>query len=245
MSAHHVLILGGRSDIGRAIAAAFAAQGHPVQLAVRDVSRSERDRADLQLRYGVPVTVHEFDALATETHEAFVRALPSLPVIAVCAVGVLGVQAAAEGDVTEAVRVMRSNYEGPASIMGVLAGQFAERGSGTLVGISSVAGVRGRASNYIYGSAKAGFTAYLSGLRQRLYPYGVRVITVLPGYVATQMTAALSLPAALTAQPQEVARAVLGAVRVGRNIVYVRPVWRIIACLLRAVPERVFARITK
>ena len=90
---------------------------------------------------------------------------------------------------------MRSNYEGPASILAVLANRFEERGSGTLVGISSVAGERGRATNYVYGSAKAGFTAFLSGLRNRLATRGVHVVTVLPGFVATQMTEGMDLPA--------------------------------------------------
>ncbi len=106
----------------------------------------------------------------------------------------MGQQAENERDVQKAAVVIRSNFEGPASILAVLADRFDSRGHGTLVGVSSVAGDRGRATNYVYGSAKAGFTAFLSGLRNRLAKRGVHVVTVLPGFVATQMTEGMDLP---------------------------------------------------
>lgn len=242
MSDGPVLILGARSDIARAVAHQFASQGHSLQLAARNVATLESDKADLELRHGVAVTLHEFDALATDTHEAFVQALPALPTIAVCAVGYMGNQAESERDLDAAIRVMRSNYEGPASILAVLANAFEARGSGTLVGISSVAGERGRATNYIYGSAKSGFTAFLSGLRNRLAKKGVHVITVLPGFVATRMTDGLALPTVLTATADEVAAAVSRAHRHGRSTVYVRRVWAAIMLVVRNIPEPVFKR---
>lgn len=235
-----VLVLGARSDIGRAVAHKFASLGHPVQMAARNVDTLEADKTDLELRYDVPVTLHEFDALATDTHETFVANLPALPQSAICAVGLMGRQEENERDIEAAGRVMRSNYEGPASILAVLANHFAARGSGTLVGISSVAGERGRATNYVYGSAKAGFTAFLSGLRNRLAKRGVHVVTVLPGFVATRMTEGMDLPARLTAQPSEVADAIARAVGRKKNVVYVRPIWRLIMTIIRSIPESIF-----
>lgn len=243
MSKPCVLVLGARSDIGRAVAHAFAARGHPVQLAARDAGSLAADRADIELRHGVAVSLHEFDALATETHDAFVEALPELPQVAVCAVGLMGRQDENERDPAAAVRVMRSNHEGPASILAVLANRFEARGSGTLVGISSVAGERGRATNYVYGSAKAGFTAFLSGLRNRLAKRGVHVVTVLPGFVATRMTEGMDLPARLTAQSGEVADAIARAVERRKDVIYVRPVWRLVMAVIRNIPERVFKRL--
>lgn len=237
-----VLILGARSDIGLAIAHAYAALGHPIQLAARNADGLEAAKVDLGLRHSVPVTLHEFDALALESHEGFVDSLPELPRIAVSAVGYMGEQAENERDMTLAARVMRSNFEGPASILGVLANRFQQRGSGTLVGISSVAGERGRATNYIYGAAKAGFTAYLSGLRNRLAREGVHVVTVLPGFVATQMTAGMDLPAKLTAQPEEVANAITRAVEKRRNIIHVRRIWWLIMLIIRNIPEAIFKK---
>ncbi|MBI1219669.1 MAG: SDR family oxidoreductase [Rhodobacteraceae bacterium] len=238
-----VLILGGRSDIGLAIAHAFAAAGHPVMLAARGPETLEADRADLALRHGVTVTLHAFDALDTASHAAFVDALPSLPAIAVCAVGAMGVQAKDEHDPAAAIAVMRANFEGPATILAILADRFEARGRGTLVGISSVAGERGRATNYIYGAAKAGFTAYLSGLRNRLAKQNVHVLTVLPGFVATRMTAGMDLPARLTATPAAVGAAVLHAVERKRNVIYVKPVWRLVMAVIKAIPEPVFKKL--
>lgn len=237
-----VLILGARSDIGRATACRFAAAGHPVQLAARNAEALEADKADIELRFRVPVTLHEFDALAVDTHPAFVDALPALPEVAVCAVGLMGTQGESERDPAAAARVLRSNFEGPAAILSELANRFEARGRGTLVGISSVAGERGRATNYVYGSAKAGFTAFLSGLRNRLAKKGVHVVTVLPGFVATRMTEGMDLPQRLLAQPDEVAEAIAQAVERRRDVIYVRPVWRLVMGVIRSLPEPVFKR---
>ena len=242
MSKQAVLILGARSDIGMAVAHRFAAQGYRVQLAARDAASLETDKSDIEVRHGASVTLHEFDALATQTHAAFVAGLPELPAIAVCAVGLLSDQTASERDVKSAIQVMRSNYEGPASILAELANRFVERGSGTLVGISSVAGLRGRATNYVYGSAKAALTTFLSGLRNRLARHDVHVVTVLPGFVATRMTEHMDLPKLMTARPQEVAEAIHRAAEKKYNIIYVRPVWRVVMSAIKLIPESVFKK---
>ncbi|MCH2116007.1 MAG: SDR family oxidoreductase, partial [Pirellulales bacterium] len=174
------------------------------------------------------------------SHEAFIDQFPKLPEIAVCAVGLMGAQSENERNLDAASRIMRSNYEGPASILALLANRFEERGHGALVGISSVAGERGRATNYVYGSAKAGFTAFLSGLRNRLAKKGVHVVTVLPGFVATQMTEGMDLPAKLTAQPEEVGKTIVKAVAKKKNVVYVRPIWRLIMLVIKNIPEKIF-----
>ena len=240
MSKGTVLILGARSDMAMAIAHCFAKEGYDIQLAARNADGLASDTSDIALRYQVAVTQHEFDALNTESHVAFVVHLPVLPDIAVCAVGYMGEQAENERCTQSASLVMRSNYEGPTSILAVLANLFEQRGSGTLVGISSVAGERGRATNYVYGSAKAGFTAFLSGLRNRLAKKGVHVVTVLPGFVATKMTDGMDLPAKLTAQPKQMADAILDAVLKRRNVIYVKRIWQLIMMIIRNIPEKVF-----
>jgi decaprenylphospho-beta-D-erythro-pentofuranosid-2-ulose 2-reductase len=242
LSKQAVLILGARSDIGMAVAHRFAAQGYRVQLAARDAASLETDKSDIEVRHGASVTLHEFDALATQTHAAFVAGLPELPAIAVCAVGLLGDQTASERDAKSAIQVMRSNYEGPASILAELANRFVERGSGTLVGISSVAGLRGRATNYVYGSAKAALTTFLSGLRNRLARHDVHVVTILPGFVATRMTEHMDLPKLMTARPQEVAEAIHRAAEKKYNSIYVRPVWRVVMSAIKLIPESVFKK---
>jgi short-subunit dehydrogenase len=235
-----VLILGARSDIAMAVAHRFGKAGYDIQLAARNSEILGADKSDIELRYQVAVTLHEFDALDILSHDSFVDALPQLPAVALCAVGSMGKQAENERDVQAAAQVMRSNFEGPTSILAVLANRFEQRGSGTLVGISSVAGERGRATNYVYGSAKAGFTAFLSGLRNRLAKNGVHVVTVLPGFVATKMTEGMDLPTRLTAQPEEVAKAVFKAVKRTKNTIYVKSMWWMIMVIIRLIPERLF-----
>jgi len=237
-----VLILGGASDIGQAIAHHFAAKGHPIQLAARNPERLEADRSDIHLRHGVEVTLHAFDALAIESHEAFLDNLPALPEVAVCAVGILGQQARAEKEPAHAAEILRANLEGPVSILGALANRFEARGSGTIIGISSVAGDRGRASNYVYGAAKAGFTAFLSGLRNRLAKAGVQVLTVKPGFVATKMIEGMETPGPLTATADEVAARVLAATGRGANVIYVRRIWWPVMRVIGAIPEAIFKK---
>ena len=178
-----LLLLGAKSDIGIAVAHKFAKEGFNIQLAARNAERLKEDCADINIRYNVDASFHEFDALDLKSHESFISTLPKLPSIAISAVGILGNQKENEKDIKKSIEIIRTNYEGIVSIFSYLANDFQIRGSGTLIGISSVAGDRGRGSNYIYGSAKAGFSTFLSGLRNRLYPYGVDVITVKPGFV--------------------------------------------------------------
>lgn len=230
--------------MGQAIAHAFASRGYSITLAARKSARLEAAAADLAIRHNTEATLLDCDATNPEAPVQLLEGLTTLPDVAVCVIGFMPEQASSERDPHLATAVLRSNFEGPARLMEALGSRFAERGTGTLVGVSSVAGLRGRASNYIYGSAKAGFTAYLSGLRNRLHAHGVHVMTVLPGFVATRMTAHLDLPAALTAHASQVAEAVYTGVTKQRNTLYTLPVWRLIMLVIRAIPEPVFKRLS-
>lgn len=237
-----ILILGARSDVARACARRYAAEGYDIQLAARDAATLEPEAQDLRLRHSVAVTCHDFDALDLDGFATFLDGLPSLPRVALCAIGYMGDQDESQDDPQSAARVLRSNFEGPALILGLLANRMEEHGAGTIIGISSVAGERGRASNYVYGSAKAGFTAFLSGLRNRLAKGPVAVMTVKPGFIATRMTEGMDLNPRLTAQPDEVAEAIWKAQQQGRNTIYVKPVWRLIMSIIKALPEGIFKK---
>jgi short-subunit dehydrogenase len=238
-----VLVLGGSSDIGRAAARAFAKAGYNVALAGRDVAALEPDAADLRARYNVEVGLHSFDVLDTASFDGFLAGLPGLPDVVISIVGLLGVQQNAESDLAHATAIMRSNYEGPALILGLFAEKFLARGSGTLVGVSSVAGDRGRASNYVYGSAKAGFSAFLSGLRARASRSGVHVVTVKPGFVRTKMTEGMKLIGPLTVEAPVVGDAILSAVENKTDVVYVSGKWRLVMLIIKTLPEAVFKKL--
>ena len=236
------LIIGATSDIGRAIARRLARDGCALQLAARHAEDLAEEVQDMRARTAGAVTAHRCDVLDADGGVSLLDALEVLPDVAVCVVGLAGDQQAAQGDGAVAQRVMRTNYVGPALLLAALAERFEQRGRGVLAGVSSVAGDRGRASNYVYGSAKAGFSAFLSGLRNRLAGSGVHVVTVKPGYVRTRMTDGMDLPPRLTAEPDEVAQAVVAAIRRRRDVVYVRRIWRVIMLIVRALPERLFKR---
>lgn len=233
-----VLIIGGTADIGRAIARAYAAQGDSLILTGRDPERLARDAADLHTRHGGAVATLALDVADADSRAAFLAALPELPDCVICVVGLLE----RDGSPDSAARMMAVNYTAPVLLLEALAGRMAARGSGVIIGISSVAGERGRAAGIIYGSSKAGFTAYLSGLRQARWREGVRVITIKPGFVRTRMTAAMKLPPVVTATSEEVAGAVLAAHQGRRDVVYVRRIWWAIMAIIRALPEPLFKR---
>ena len=193
-----VLLLGASSDMATAIARKFAQDKYDVILAGRNTLQLEEFKTDVEIRYQVKAAVAQFDAVDFVSHSSFYNNLPFKPDITICIFGYLGDQQKSSTDWKEAQNVIQSNYTGAVSILNIISEDYAAKKKGVIVGISSVAGERGRQSNYIYGSAKAGFTAYLSGLRNNLFKFNVHVITVLPGFVYTKMTAELKLPHLLT-----------------------------------------------
>lgn len=228
--------------MGFAIARKFAANGYAVQLAGRNPERLKPLQSEITLRYNVPCSIHHFDAVQFETHASFYGSLPAKPDVCVYAAGFMDDNEKAVEDWAVAAATIATNYTGAVSILNIIAQDFGHRKSGVIVGISSVAGNRGRQSNYIYGSAKAGFTAYLSGLRNKLFHHGVHVMTVLPGFVATKMTAGLPLPKPLVAQVSEVAGAVYKGVLKKKNVLYVKWFWCWIMLLITAIPEPMFKK---
>ena len=237
-----ILVLGATSDIGINIAKKFAQKGFDIQLAGRNSHNLKDECNNIRIRYNVEANFYELDALDINSHEKFVRSLPNLPNVVISAIGLLGDQLESEIKIKKKITVIRTNFEGVVSLFSIFANYFIERGDGTLIGISSVAGDRGRASNYIYGSAKAGLNAFLSGLRNRLYPYGVNVITVKPGYVRTKMTSGLKLPKALTTNPEKVSSIIYEGYKNKKDILYVLPIWKLIMILIKLIPESIFKR---
>ena len=239
----HILILGSKSDIARAIAHKFAREGFNIILAARASADLENDARDLQIRYRIDAEIAEFDALNYQTHLDFYTRLKEKPLGVVCAVGYLGDQKRAEQHYEEAKKIIDTNYTGCVSILNIIANDLELRKAGFIIGISSASGDRGRQSNYFYGSAKSAFTTYLSGLRNRLQKSGVRVMTVKPGYVETKMTEGLELPQLLTCKPEAVAEDILKAYVAGKDVIYSKWIWKWIMIVIRMIPEKVFKRI--
>jgi len=239
-----VLILGATSAIARGAAHAFARRGHGLYLAARDHDELDRLAADLRIRHGVGVRTGLFDADAIDSHAAFFqRVVDECGDVQgmVIAFGYMGDPSAVRR-YPESIRVITRNFTGAVELLERCADYFAERHQGFLVGISSVAGDRGRQSNYVYGAAKGGLSLYLQGLRNRLAPERVQVITVKPGFVDTAMT--FGMPGLfLVASPEFVGEQIARAVDRSRDIVYIPWFWRYIMLIIRHIPEALFKRL--
>ncbi|THB66789.1 MAG: SDR family oxidoreductase [Gammaproteobacteria bacterium] len=240
----YILILGAASDIAKAVAAEYAKQGKSLYLATRAQEKEEAEATatDLKVKYNIEAETVEVDAVDFASHADFYEKLDPKPEGTLLFIGYLGDQIKAQADFEETQRIINTNYVGAVSLLNVIANDYESKKSGFIVGVSSVAGDRGRQSNYLYGSAKAGLTAYLSGLRHRLYASGVHVVTVKPGFVNTRMTEGMDLPAKLTAEPEEVARDIVKAQQKRKNTIYTKWFWRCVMMVITSIPEFVFKK---
>lgn len=242
----HVIIAGATSGIARAVAAEFARRGHGLILSGRDLAELERLAADLYLRYQVAVGVTELDALNLASHgDWFAQSLEATEGEVgglFVAVGALGAQTEAQTNIEEARRVIETNLTACVSLCNLAANHFEAKGNGFICVLSSVAGDRGRQSNYIYGAAKAGLSTYLQGLRNRLHRAGVTVTTIKPGFVATKMTIG-SVRSRLMVQPETVAGPICKAALKGKAVAYIPWFWGLIMLIIRTIPEPIFKRL--
>jgi len=240
-----LLILGGNSDIALATARVFAREEQAdVVLASRNLEILEKRAADIRVRYDVGAEAVYFDACDWDSHAAFYAGLTPKPDGVVLAFGAYADQSDVGDDFTKCRLLIDTNLTGAVSILGVVAADFEQRRHGFIIGIGSVAGLRGRQSNYVYGASKAGLGVYLAGLRNRLCKSGVHVMTVLPGFVRTKMTESLDLPGALTANPEEVASDIYRGFQKGKNTVYSKWFWQVIMGMIRMTPEPIFKRLS-
>ena len=239
------VVLGATSSMARAFIRLVAAEGADTILAGRDTEDMGRTAADIRARFSVDAEVVAFDAREVATHQ-------SLAEIAAAREGVVNVAVflgsmPAQGEVDAkpnlTAALVADNFGGAASALHYIAPALEARGTGIVIGVGSVAGDRPRLKNYVYGSTKAGFHAYLSGLRYRLRRKGVHVVTVKPGFIDTAMTwGDERLP--FTSAPDAAAADMLHAARQGRDTVYTPWYWRWVMLLVRAMPERVFIRLS-
>ncbi len=240
-----VLVFGATSAIAQATARLLAARGAELFLVGRDPEKLEAVADDARTRGAGRVTAVAADLNDASRHGELlagaVAALGRIDAVLV-AQGLLADSDACDRDPRLVREVLETNFVAPALLCEAAAGRLAAQGSGTVVGISSVAGDRGRQSNYAYGAAKGALSRYLEGLRNRLFRRGVHVLTVKPGFIDSPMTAHLP-KSALYAPPSAVARAIVRGVERRRDEVYVPGFWRAIMLVIRHVPERIFKRL--
>jgi short-subunit dehydrogenase len=241
-----ILVLGATSGIAEACIRRWAARGDLLYLVARSPGRLGVVADDARVRGASYVDSEVADLDDTAAHpQMLAHAINSLGGldVAFIAVGTMGEQAQSERSFEGAAAVLHNNFIAPASLLTWLANYCAQRHTGTLAVISSVAGERGRKSNYVYGSAKAGLTAFLSGLRNRIDREGVRVLTILPGPVKTAMTESMK-GSDKFADVNKVAASIVSSIDKGGDVLYVPGIWRIIMAVIKLIPETVFKKLS-
>jgi short-subunit dehydrogenase len=241
-----VLILGGRSEIGIELALRLA-PGATVVLAARGADRLGEQVAAVRAAGAAAVFTREFDADDLDSHSPLVTSIITEhgPIdTAVLAFGILGDQSRAETDAAHAVAVVHTDYVAQVSILTHLAAAMRQAGKGALVVFSSVAGVRVRRANYVYGSAKAGLDGFASGLADALHGTGVRLLIARPGFVIGRMTTGMT-PAPLSSTPSQVAAATARALAKGRRTVWIPWTLRPVFFGMRLLPQFVWRRMPR
>lgn len=241
-----VLIVGATSAIATACARLWADQGSHFFLVARNTEKLEQTATDLLARGAKGVTIHTMDATDLRAHTVMLDScLSSLQQIdiALIAHGTLPDQKACEQNVDIALREFANNGTSVIALLTQLAQQFEVQRCGTLAAISSVAGDRGRPSNYLYGAAKAAISTFCEGLRARLFKVGVHVIDIKPGFVATPMTRGLALPEFLVSTPEKVAHLIVRGIERKTSVLYAPSFWALIMLIIRSTPLAVFKRL--
>ncbi len=246
MKEKRVLIIGATSAIAEGLARIYADLKWRLFLVARNADRLEIMRDDLYFRGASVVDTFCMDANEKDKIAEMCKIVWSdadTVDVALIAHGTLPDQKRAQADLVYAQKEFRTNAESVILCMEALAAGFIKQGHGSLAVIGSVAGDRGRASNYLYGAAKSAVDVYASGLRARLFMHGVHLLTIKPGFVSTPMTAQLDLPVLLTATPAAVARDICKSIAKRKNILYTPWFWRWIMLIIRWLPEGLFKRL--
>lgn len=240
-----ILIIGATSAIAAACARLWAEQGSEFFLVARNLEKLEQTAADLKGRGAKSVTLHCMDATDFIAHSAMLeRCLATLQQIdiALIAHGTLPDQKVCEQDVSVALQEFANNGTSVIALLTLLANQFETQRCGTLAVISSVAGDRGRPSNYLYGTAKAAVSTFCEGLRARLFKVGVHVIDIKPGFVDTPMTQGLLLPTVLVTKPGKVAEMIVKGIERETDTLYAPGFWVLIMMMIKFIPGSLFKK---
>ncbi len=239
-----ILIIGATSAIAEATARIWASRGDRLCLMARDERKLEVISADLQVRGASEVYCANLDVRSFAQHDKIlsytIEQLDGLDVVLI-AHGTLPDQTECEADADKLVEEFETNALSTLAMLVPLSNYLQARGEGTIAVVTSVAGDRGRQSNYLYGAAKGCVSIYLQGLRNRLYKHGVKVVDIKPGFVDTPMTKQFK-KGLLWAQPEAIARGIVSAVDRGRDVVYLPRFWRAIMTIIVFLPEVVFKR---
>ncbi|RNA63072.1 SDR family NAD(P)-dependent oxidoreductase [Chryseobacterium nematophagum] len=239
-----MIVLGSTSEVAQAFVEKVLQEGErfeKIYLLSSNKETTERFARHIDVKFLQHAEVIELDLMKEIDYNSFENIHSNL---LFCAIGYLGDDTEVGlYDHKNTEKIIDVNYSKLIPVLNHFVQKFESKRSGTIIGLSSVAGERGRQSNFIYGSAKAAFTAYLSGLRNYLFDKKVHVLTIKPGFMATKMTEGLPLNAKLTATPKQAAACIFKAYKNKKDVAYVLPVWGVIMLIIKNIPERIFKKL--
>jgi len=257
LSKSSILVLGGKSELGLSIAKKFSSNNFNIILAGRNISSHVKIKDKLENEFGNKCKLIDFDVLNFNDHKRFIYEIISInkklsdfhgekkniPDVIVCVVGKMINKKNNKDPYDEIKEEMLTNYVAPSMLIELITNEIQNFNEcSNIIGVSSVAGERGRASNYFYGSAKSGFTQYLSGLRQKLNQRQIPVTTIIPGYIDTKMLENISAPKFLISSPEQVAELIFNSYKTNKEVVFTR-YWRYIMFAIKLIPEFIFKNI--
>ena len=239
----YVLIIGAKNELGIELANLYARNNYNLYLAGRSIKDLQDKSDEIEKKYKVKSVLCELDVTDYNSHQEIYDSLIIKPIGVIYLAGYYPNILLSTSKWSEALQTIEINYLGCMSLLNIVSNQFISDRRGFMISVTSVSGLRGRAKNYIYGSAKAGLIAYMSGLRNKMNKYNVNVLTVIPGFITSKKDKKENYPRVLVTTPKKLALKIFNAQQSRKDIIYSSILWRLIMFVIKLIPEALFKKL--
>jgi len=239
----YVLIIGAKNELGIELANLYARNNYNLYLAGRSIKDIQDKSREIEKKYKVKSVLCELDVTDYNSHQKIYDTLTIKPIGVIYLAGYYPNIPLSTSKWSETVRTIEINYLGCMSLLNIISNQFINDRRGFIISVTSVSGLRGRAKNYIYGSAKAGLITYMSGLRNKMNKYNVNVLTVIPGFITSNEDKKENYPRVLVTTPKKLALRIFNAQQSNKDVIYSSIIWQLIMFVIKLIPEALFKKL--
>jgi short-subunit dehydrogenase len=239
----YVLIIGAKNELGIELANLYARNNYNLYLAGRSIKDIQDKSSEIEKKYKVKSVLCELDVTDYNSHQKIYDTLIIKPIGVIYLAGYYPNIPLSTSKWSETVRTIEINYLGCMSLLNIISNQFINDRRGFIISVTSVSGLRGRAKNYIYGSAKAGLITYMSGLRNKMNKYNVNVLTVIPGFITSNKDKKENYPRVLVTTPKKLASRIFNAQQSNKDVIYSSISWQLIMFVIKIIPEALFKKL--